>query len=370
MYDYSEQIEAFRYDKVRLKHEFKGKLYQHRSSNRNRLITRLPERIPGLQISLSSFKPQGSAAVDTIIQTIFVNEEYDIDDGIVLRKEDLVDENGNELSAEEVKMRVLKSLKDKRFIKQPKMAANAIRVFYKEDDEERHHVDFPVYRKYQNDDGQTIRELAGENGWVESDPTQVNDWFKRQVEQGNSTCDGQGTQMRHLIQLLKRFCRSRYNWDLPNGMKLTMLVAECQPAYSSRIDIAFRELLEALELRLSYDKVIRNLAHPDQPEISRTTSDSNVEELEVRVREALEYLRSLDADDSNNRVTARKAWDWIFQSDGYFKAHDDKLKEAEERDKKLEASARLINAGNARTSALGVIGSCGTTNQPHEFYGD
>ena len=39
----------------------------------------------------------------TVIQTRFVGEEYDIDDGLVLWREQLVDENGVELTAQQVK---------------------------------------------------------------------------------------------------------------------------------------------------------------------------------------------------------------------------------------------------------------------------
>ena len=369
MFDYSAQIEAFRDERVRLSTSFKQKLYDHRDANRDRLISRLPGRIKGLSISLGSFKPQGSMAVDTVIQTKFVYEEYDIDDGLILRRSELKDDDGNELSAEEVRDHVLQALKDRRFIKQPKQVSNAVRVFYKETDEERHHVDFPVYRKFEDDNGNTIRELASVDGWSESDPTQVNRWFNNEIESRNRIISGRGTQMRQLIQLLKRFCRSRDTWDLPNGMKLTMLVAECQPPYSGRIDEAFRELLENLEVRLKWDKTIRNLAHPGKPLLTRGFTDSNVVELEERVGEALEEIRELDKEENNNRKSARKAWDWVFRSDGFFGEYDDSLKE-KEKAQRLQEKAALLETGNARTSAAGVISTNGVTNLPHRFYGD
>jgi len=369
MFDYSAQIEAFRDERVRLSTPFKQKLYDHRDANRDRLISRLPGRIEGLTISRYSFKPQGSMAVDTVVQTKFVYEEYDIDDGLILRRSELKAEDGNELTAEEVRDHVLKSLKDRRFVKQPKQVPNAVRVFYKETDEERHHVDFPVYRKFDDDCGNTIRELASADGWSESDPTQVNRWFNNEIESRNKSSSGKGTQMRQLIQLLKRFCRSRDNWDLPNGMKLTMLVAECQPPYSDRIDVAFRELLENLKNRLSWDKSIRNLAHPDKPLLTRGFSDSNVIELGERIDEALEKIRELDHEENNNRNSARKAWDWVFRSDGFFREYDDSQKE-KEKAQRLQVKAALLESGNARTTAAGVIGTNGVANLPHRFYGD
>lgn len=367
MYNYSTQIEGFRMDKVRLSTEFKDKLYAHRDANRARIITRLPEKIEGLTISSSNFKPQGSMANYTIIQTTFVYDEYDIDDGVILNRSELINEEGNELSAEEVRAELLSSLKDKRFSKQPTQVHNCIRVFYKEEDEERHHVDFPVYRKFENENGDTVQELAGGEGWMQSDPTQVNRWFLEEVIRLNQINSGWGTQFRRLVQLIKRFGRSRKNWDLPNGMKLTMLVHECLPNYCNRIDLAFRELLEAIDERLKLNKQIFNLAHPDQPALTRGISDHNIVELEERVQEALEQLEELDKNENND--AARKAWDWIFRSDGYFKNFDDK-----EAEKAKEASLRnkvdQLSSGCGKTSSLGVIGSVGVANTAHSFYGD
>jgi len=368
MYDYSERIGAFRSEKVRLSTDFSEKLLAHRKANRDRLISRLPSYIPGLTIGVSSFRPQGSFAMQTVIQTKFVDDEYDIDDGIVLWRHQLVDADGNELSAAKVREIVRDALKDDRFKRQPKICSNCVRVFYAEEDEEKHHVDFPIYRKYFDANGNKVRELASESGWVASDPTQVNKWFDGVIEDLNSAVDGWGTQLRHMIQLLKRFCRSRSDWDMPNGMKLTMLSVECRPGHDERIDVAFRALLTKIKNRLVWNKVIKNLAHPDKPEITRTASDQNVVDLEVRLAEALEQLAALDKADANNEDSARSAWDWIFKSEGFF-AQFDADRKAEAKRQSLFAKASLVGAG-ARTSAAGTLGSFGIANAAHGFYAD
>src|SRR5205085_5621483 len=74
--------------------------------------------------------------------------------------------------------------------------------------------------------------------------------------------------------------------------------------------------------RLCLDKVIRNLAHPDRPKLTRTANDTNVLELETRVGEALDQLRTLDAKEAGNARSARPVWDWIFKSDGFFAQYD------------------------------------------------
>lgn len=317
MFDYSDRISAFRKEKVRLNTEFLEKLLAHRKANRDRLINRLKEHIPGVSIGESSFKPQGSVAVRLIIQTQFSEAEYDIDDGLVIWKHELVDDDGAELSAVEVRDRVCAALQDDRFAKQPEVHHNCVRVFYKESDEERHHLDFAIYRRFFVGE-EIVRELAGADGWVLSDPTQVNHWLNRLVEERNQQANGWGTQLRYLVQLLKRFCRSRRAWDLPNGMKLTMLVAECQPVYQDRIDVIFRELLQKLKNRLFWNKVIQNLAHPNRPSLTRTTADQNVVDLHARLSEALDQLATLDATDGNDASSARSVWDWILKRDGFF----------------------------------------------------
>ncbi len=355
MYDYSERIENFRDQKVRLSGDFLGKLLAHRKANRDRLISRLPENITGVTIGDSSFYPQGSVAMQTIIQTKYTEEEYDVDDGVVLWKHQLVKNNGAELTAAEVKEKVRVALKDERFNRQPKHCTNCVRVFYADTDEEKHHVDFPVYRRWEDDSGNIQRELANEEKWVKSDPTQVNEWFGKEVETRNKAVNGRGSQFRQLIQLLKRFCRSRPDteWDMPNGMKLTMLVAECQPPFQTRIDLAFRELLTRLEGRLVWNKQINNLAHPAQPAITASAADGNVVELHTHTREAIAKLKELDKADSNNADAARVAWDWIFRSDGFFKAFDDKRKEDEDK----AARASIVESENALASLARRVGS-------------
>ena len=53
-----------------------------------------------------------------------------------------------ELTATEVKEKVREALKDQRFNRQPKIYSNCVRMFYADEDEEKHHVDFPIYRRY------------------------------------------------------------------------------------------------------------------------------------------------------------------------------------------------------------------------------
>ncbi|WP_024336407.1 cyclic GMP-AMP synthase DncV-like nucleotidyltransferase [Desulfotignum balticum] len=325
MYDYSDQINSFHGDKVVLSKKLSGNLTSHRTANENRLIKRLPELKNGVKVSRSSFKSQGSFAMRTIIQTKFSDEEYDIDDGLVLWRSDIEDEDGNDMTSSDAKELIREALKDSRFKQQPKTKTNCVRVFYADEDEEKHHVDFPVYRKWEtavSDDVTTHRELAGGDGWVESDPTRVNSWFENEISSRNSAAAESGTQMRQCLRLLKRFCRSRSYWDMPNGMKLTMLTVECFES-GERIDSVFRDLLDSLHSRLLDNLEVENLADEDFPrqKLTRTSSDENMIELRDRLEEALGKLEVLDDDDCTKKK-ARQAWDWVFKSDGYFDDYD------------------------------------------------
>jgi hypothetical protein len=151
-------------------------------------------------------------------------------------------------------------------------------------------------------------------------------------------------------------------------MKLTMLVAECQPAFEDRIDVVFKKLLVFMRDRLRRDRIIKNLAHPDKPALTKTAAEQNVIDLEAKLDEALKHLAELDKAANENADAAREAWDWVFQSDGYF-AEFDKQKKDDEKRKALMDKAELI-ANSARTSPAGVIGMSGVSNQPHKFYGD
>ena len=92
-------------------------------------------------------------------------------------------------------------------------------------------------------------------------------------------------------------------------------------------------------------------------------------ELKTRVGEALDKLLVLHRSDCTKQQ-AREAWDWVFQSDGFFEAYDKDSAKAHA----LFSKAALVNAGLASTNAAGVIVraavGAGVPNLAHKFYGD
>jgi hypothetical protein len=363
MFNYNEQIQAYETDCVNLPQEVKDKLRDHREANRNRLKRNRPESI---RLNDNHFIPQGSMAIGTTVQE--ENNAYDIDDGVWFHKDDLKKKDGTAYTARDTQEMVRDALEDSNFKKQPELHNNCVRVFYAEG----HHVDVPCYRKLDADTDDERQELAGANGFTASDPTEINRWFLDRVETLNKQRDGAGSQLRVMTRLMKRFARSRgEDWDMPNGLKLTMLVEECAPSFYEPDDEAFYWLLSKLKSRLATNLEVENRAQIKTPrdKLTKSMSDTNMVELRTRVGEALDKLLVLHRSDCTQNQ-AREAWDWVFQSDGFFEAYDKDSAKAHA----LFSKAALVRAGLASTNHSGrivpALVGAGVPNLAHSFYGD
>lgn len=315
--DYHRQIQAYEAEKVNLSDAVRDDLYAKREANRNRLKANLPERV-----KIRSFIAQGSMAIRTTVQE--KDCDYDIDDGVSFLAESLKGEIFGilDMSASEVREMVRDALKDDKFNKQPEIIGNCVRVFYAEG----YHVDVPSFRVHNADTDNESQELAGENGWRASDPTEINVWFEKRVQELNQLQEGAGSQFRRMIRLLKRFARSRGDeWDMPNGLKLTMLTDECFERSADRDDKAFFFLLQKMSSRLQKSFVVSNRAQSKTPQdrLTKSESDANMVELRKRVTEALEKLAITWSPSADKKAT-REAWEWVFQTDGFFEAFDKK----------------------------------------------
>lgn len=358
MYDYDTPIRDFHNVKVNLPNAIREKLRKHRKANQDRLIRNIPK---GISVNQSSFIKQGSYAIWTSIQE--QDNAYDIDDGVAFYRQDLADDDGIDMTPEDAKEMVRKALVDDRFDKKPEIKHNCVRVFYAEG----HHVDIPVYRRYTDASETEIQEIAGEAGWKTSDPQQINVWFLERVEELNGQQEDAGGQLRRMIRLFKRFARSRgEKWDMPSGIKLTMLATECfRP--DDRDDEAFYNMMSALRSRLLLSLVVENLADQSRPreQLTKTSADPNMIVLRDKTAEALVQLTVLHIPGCTNEK-ARKAWDWVFQSEGFFDAYDKDAKKAVA----LFEKEALIRAGVAATNTAVRIGLTGVSNLPHKWYGE
>lgn len=313
--NYHRQIQSYEAEKVNLSDAVREDLYAKREANRNRLKANLPERV-----KIRSFIAQGSMAIRTTVQE--KDSDYDIDDGVGFLAESLKGEILGilDMSALEVQEMVREALKDDKFNKQPEIIGNCVRVFYAEG----YHVDVPSFRIHNADTDQENQELAGESGWRASDPTEINVWFEKRVRELNKVQEDAGSQFRRMIRLLKRFARSRGDkWDMPNGLKLTMLADECFERSADRDDKAFFFLLQAIAQRLQKNLVVFNRAQFKTPQdrLTKSDDDSNMIELRKRVNEVLEKLAITWSPTVDKKAT-REAWEWVFQTDGFFEVFD------------------------------------------------
>ena len=359
MYDYNEQIQGYEADCVNLPQAVKDKLRDQRDANRNRLKNNRPDYV---RVNDKHFIPQGSMAVNTTVQED--DNAYDIDDGVWFHTDDMKKKNGAAMTAKETQEMVRDALQDPKFDKKPEIHNNCVRVFYAEG----HHVDVPAYRKFDANGDKEHQELASATGFTASDPTEVNIWFEDRVESLNKQRAGAGSQFRVMVRLMKRFARSRGDeWDMPNGLKLTMLVEECCPSNYQRDDEAFYWLLSRLKTRLVMNLEVENRAQTKFPKdkLTKTASDDNMVELRKRVGEAVDKLAVLHKPDCSKKQ-AREAWDWVFQSDGFFDAYDKNAKQA------MESFSRhaLVKANLAAVGSSGIITAVGTAITPHKFYGE
>lgn len=313
MYNYNKQIVKYENIKVAIGNEIRAMLRGNRKANQERLKRNLPE-----DKLIQGFQKQGSYAHWTMIQN--EDNDYDIDDGVMFNKDDLVTSQGNEMSALQVRDIIADALQDDKFEKQPERLENCVRVFYKAG----HHVDVPAFRLSEKLFGGENCEIASSD-WRESDPRQINAWFDGKVSEYKEERDGKGLQFRRMIRLLKRFCRSRPSWNMPSGLILTMLVAEKMPDYE-RDDECYYYLLKAIYERLKHEGLrVYNLSDDSlfgREELTKSDDDADVRTLRDRSEEALEKLKVLH-DLECTQEQARKAWDWVFKSDGFFDDDED-----------------------------------------------
>ncbi len=183
MFDCSKEVMGFFNDEVALSQSEQNEMRSRRNANRTRLEKGLKKNEKPLP---NEHVPQGSYAMHTMVKD--KDNDYDIDDGVVFDKADLVGAQGAEMTALDVRKMVRDALDDGSFSKAPEVRTNCVRVFYTAG----YHVDVPVYRKL--DDGSL--ELASA-AWKGSSPTEVTEWYNKSVID-KSPAENNGKQMRRV----------------------------------------------------------------------------------------------------------------------------------------------------------------------------
>ena len=227
MFDLGQELLEFYVDHVNLSDAEPKKLLEYESININRLkkgLQALGHPLPQRVVR------QGSIAMGTTNQ--HADKEYDLDLAAIFECSDLP---GTPLAA---RQRVCDAMcqDGSDFAKNPEPRTNAVTVWYKAG----HHVDIAVHRLRSSILAEDMLEHAGVT-WTERDPEKVAKWFNDLVTAASPRKANGATvepgQLRRIVQLLKMFARL-YDDDLPGGIIITALAAECYKPDLYRDDVA------------------------------------------------------------------------------------------------------------------------------------
>lgn len=311
MYDCSRDVLAFHNDAVTLSEKGRGEMRERRDANRNRIRKSLVENEKPTPLG---FRSQGSYAMRTMVQES--NKDYDIDDGLYFKKEDLVGPKGGEMTSLQVRQMVYEAAIDDSFNAPPEPLKNCVRVYYNDGS----HVDIPSYREVRTKsfgDVEHVHYELASSSWKESDPIAVNEWFKN--ENKNQSPDlTNGRQLRRIVRLLKKFARSRESWKsrIATGFMITKLVTERYIKDDTLDDVSLRQTMNSIKDRLELDLEIR---HPVLDEfLTNGSDDSRAMFLLEKLKWALDKLDVLD-DNECTEKQALETWDKVFNTDFFSK---------------------------------------------------
>ena len=305
-------MNTFYNDKIRLSEELKTQLRDFRDVNLQRVKDGTNKISETDNTSYKNFikdVSQGSMAMHTVNQAQN-NDDHDIDHALIYEKADIDDDPKK---AREFVARAINNT-NVTFKKNPEARTNAVTVWYQNG----YHVDFAIYRRYEDSWGNEILEHAGSE-WKGRDPNSITNWFNEKNNQKSpSKDDGIGSyvrdkQLRRVVRLFKFWSNSRSGWSLPGGLVLSVLVEECYVADRNRDDVSFYQTMNAIKNRLIWNKDVRNPVDTSLSLIETDKHKKQVEYLEKRLKTWLDALSPL-FEDSCDELTARKSWGKFFKN--------------------------------------------------------
>jgi len=300
MFNCATDVRAYHDQNVTLPKTEQDAMRDRRNSNRTRLRNGLAAA--GKPAPLD-FVKQGSYAMKTMVRD--PDNDYDIDDGVYFRKEDLVGERGAVMTSLQARQMVCDAVDHGKFKRAPEVRSNCVRVFYKKG----YHVDLPVYRRVAISTvfGNEIHyELAARSGWKRSDARDVSDWYEDERAES-----ADGVQLRRINRNLKKYARSRYSWrdGILSGFGISVLVTE-RFRQHEREDRALYDTMVAIRDRLNWNLQV---AHPVTPGdyITSGSDEPRARCFRDKLTEAIDKLQPLfEADCTRER--ALKCWDKVF----------------------------------------------------------
>ncbi|MBO2945652.1 nucleotidyltransferase [Paenibacillus sp. F411] len=296
MYNLQTKFNTFYQTKVVLPKDKKDALFNKKNINVERLKEGLKEynEENGTDYKLSETPiVQGSVAMSTVVQN--EDNDYDIDVAIVFEKSNLP---GGTIATKNIIVNALKR-KCTGFKTPPEAKTNCVRIVYKEN----YHIDFAIYRRYVDENGDYKYEHCGSE-WRERDPRSITKWFLEQNKEKNYN-------LREIVRLMKMFSKSRTGWvNMPAGLIQSVLADEKYQAFD-RIDERFYHTMVAIRDRLADDKEVYNPTDATKS-LKLVNSDSvKMDNLYNRLNDKLGKLDILfESDCTYNQ--AIEAWEGFF----------------------------------------------------------
>lgn len=344
MFDCARDVRAYHDQDVTLPKTEQDAMRDRRNSNRMRLRNGLSAA--GKPAPLE-FVKQGSYAMKTMVRD--PDNDYDIDDGVYFRKEDLVGGRGAEMTSLQARQMVRDAVDDGKFKRAPEVRPNCVRVFY----EKGYHVDLPVYRRVTTSTvfgDEYHYELAASSGWKRSDARDVSDWYEAERSKSSD-----GIQLRRINRDLKKYARSRYSWrgGILSGFGVTVLTTE-GIRVNEREDRTLYDTMVAIRDRLNWNLQV---AHPVTPGdfITSGIDDAKARCFREKLTEAIDTLQPLFEADCT-REKALKCWDKVFATT-FFSERLEEEQRASVAAPAIIGSAALLSATTAAASAVSSAGA-------------
>ena len=274
------------------------------------------------------FEAQGSFAMKTVIQND--EHDYDLDDGVYFDAKSLNKAAiGNEMASKRIRKLVRNAANDKVTVLKCEARSKCVRIHFKKGC----HIDMPVYRLVRNRSKKAaalVSQIAIDNGWKRSDAREVANWFnKKNKERSRGTQDGD--QMRRIVRLMKKFCKSRKRWKhkMLGGFAITVLVVECYKRNAKREDEALYNTMKAVQKRLKQNRAIKNPVTRGQ----KITDDNNDKKAEFFLEKLTVAIGDLAPLFSSNckRLNALECWDKVFRTDFFARRGQNKARSSKRR---------------------------------------
>ena len=345
MFDLHDAMNQFYRDYVRLDSDERKELAGYRDTNLERLksgLDKLGEEHDTTYAYYQYYRNQGSYAMFTLNQ--HPDNEYDIDIAIVFKKDDLPS------SALNARKRIADAFKKVagNFSQEPEARSNAVTVWYAEG----YHIDFAMYRTYEDMFSNTIIEHAGPE-WTERDPMEFTNWFINTVNQSSPSKEDGATvdddQLRRIVQLLKAFAKSRSSWKLPGGLIISVLVDERYQPDCDRDDVALYNTMVAIRNRLALNTEVYSPISTSESLTNKEKYEKQVGRFRDKLDSAINKLAPVFKDDCT-KEDAMSAWNSVFNHPFWADAVEEESEDDSEIDERAVVSSDIAKPELGRAS--------------------